>query len=262
VRIAFTIIHNGLHHLQHNNQYQRILQSVDRWVVVEGASRSNGSTRWCKEFPAHLHANGKSIDGTAEFLRELSANNSKLIYVESDGFWNSKDDQVNRAVEEVRKLTHSCWLWQIDIDEQWTESSMSDAESELEASGQIAGTFRADCRIGNRLRAVGEWGEARTFGYIRLWKWSGQKFICHEPPIIEGQMGIDPKMLSQTFTHYNYYFEQDVAFKDAWYGGHEQILDRWKLINSLHERFFPMHISTFITGEWGKTNSSIIYCKD
>jgi hypothetical protein len=260
MRIAFTIIHNGLHHLIHNEQNAKILDACDYWVVVEGASQSNGSTRWCKEFPEYLHKNGGSIDGTQEFLSDLASKEPRLVYVQSNGFWESKDQQVNRAIEEVRKLTSSCWLWQIDADEQWDEQAMCDAEDELAAIMAVAGTFRADCRIGKRLRAIGEWGEARTFGYIRLWKWNGEGFICHEPPILDGQMGIDPVMLTPAFTHYNYYFEQDVQFKDAWYGGHEGILDRWRLINSLDRRFFPVHISNLITGEWGKTNSSIVYC--
>ena len=262
MRIAFTIIHNGLHHLKHNNQAENILNACDYWVVVEGAAESKGSTQWCKKFPEYLHFNGASIDGTREYLRELASNNSKLIYVESNGFWPSKDAQVNRAIAEIKKLTFNCFLWQIDADEHWNVDSMAAAEKELIASNAKAGAFRADCRIGKNLKAIGDWGEARTYGYIRLWNWTGENFIYHEPPVIEGQLGIDPKMLSPTFIHYNYYFDKDVQFKDAWYGGHEGIFDRWKLLNSLSERFFPMHISNLITGEWGKTNSSIVYCGD
>lgn len=260
MRVAFTIIHNGLHHLQHNNQHRKILNACDYWVVVEGAARSNGSTQWCKEFPPHLHHNGSSIDGTVEFLRGLAKTESKLVFVESDGFWASKDEQVNRATDAVRVITPKCFLWQIDADEQWEESAMGAAEEELVRKGAKAGCFRADCRVGQNLRAIGEWGEARTYGYTRLWNWEGERFIYHEPPVIEGQMGVDPTMLSSTFTHYNYYFEQDVAFKNEWYGGHEGILERWKHINSLHPRFFPLHISNLITGEWGRTSSSIVYC--
>lgn len=259
MRIAFTIIHNGLHHLEHNDQAQNILNACDYWIVVEGAARSNGSTKWCKEFPEHLHFNGGSIDGTREFLKKLS-NNPKLVYIESNGFWNSKDYQVNRAIDEVKKLTDSCFLWQIDIDEQWTISAMDKAEKELMAKNAKAGTFRADCRIGKNLRAIGEWGEAKTYGYTRLWNWAGEYFHCHEPPVLEGQLGKDPTMLTPTFVHYNYYFDQDVMFKNAWYGGHEDIYERWRLLNELPERFFPMHISNLITGEWGRTNSSIVYC--
>lgn len=260
MRVAFTIIHNGLHHLKHNEQYRRILDACDHWVVVEGASRSNGSTRWCKEFPTELHSNGGSIDGTREFLRALSKQESALTYIPSDGFWNSKDDQVNRAIDEVRKITDRCFLWQIDIDEQWEETAMDAAEDELLSKKGKVGAFRADCRIGKSIRAVGDWGEAVTYGYTRLWDWAGERFICHEPPVIEGQMGKDATMLSQRFVHYNYYFEEDVHFKDRWYGGHEGILERWRLVNSMDSRFFPMHISNLITGEWGKTNSAIVYC--
>jgi hypothetical protein len=162
---------------------------------------------------------------------------------------------VNRAVEEVRKLTDSCYLWQIDIDEQWTAESMTAAEQELTT---IAGSFRADCYVGKQLRAIGEWGECRSYGYIRLWRWSGQNFICHEPPLLDGA-GNDAILLKPRFKHFNYYFEQDVAFKDAWYGGHDGILERWRLLNELPQRNFPLHISNLITGEWGKTNSAIIY---
>jgi len=258
MRVAFTIIHNGLHHLKHNSQAERILQTCDLWVVVEGAAHSNGSTRWCKEFPPHLHHNGRSVDGTCEYLADLSKTNPRLVYVPSHGFWESKDQQVNRAVEEVRKRVSACWLWQIDIDEQWTAEAMQQGETELQAAGEIAGAFQADCFVGERLRAIGEWGECRTYGYIRLWKWAGQSFRCHEPPLLEGA-GNDACLLTPRFTHYNYYFEQDVAFKDQWYGGHEGILDRWRLLNSLSQRSFPLHISNLITGEWGRTNSAVVW---
>lgn len=259
MRIVFSIIHNGLHHLHHNNQYQNILKSCDKWVIVEGASCSTGSTKWCNEFPSDLHLNGGSIDGTREFLQFLSSQTDRLIYVPSNGFWESKDHQVNRAIEEVKKITNRCWLWEIDIDEQWDQEQMDFAERELFDSGSKAGCFRAICFLGRNLRAIGDWGEARSSGYIRLWKWEGENFICHEPPIIEGQMGVEPRMLSQVFRHYNYYFDKDVIFKDKWYGGHEGIYDRWKLINSLDKRFFPMHISNLIVGPWGRSNSSIMY---
>ena len=261
MRIAFTIIHNGLHHLKHNDQAERILRNCDRWIVVEGASRSNGSTKWCKEFPQSLHRNGASVDGTIDYLNELSKRNDRLVFVPSTGFWDSKDQQVNRAVEEVRKITNRCFLWEIDADEQWDKEAMDAAERELVDSKSKAAAFRADCHIGKNLMAIGDWGEAWTYGYTRLWNWQGENFICHEPPVIEGMLGKDPTMLSPRFKHFNYYYEQDVAFKDQWYGGHEGILERWKLLNSLDKRFFPMHISNLITGWWGKANSSIVYCE-
>lgn len=258
MRIAFTIVHNGLHHLKHNDQALNILKTCDWWVVVEGAAHSNGSTQWCKKFPSHLHKNGASIDGTREFLRDLSKTAKNLVYIPSNGFWESKDEQVNRAIKEVRKLTKKCHLWEIDADEQWTKEAMIAAERELDSIPDKAGAFQADCYVGKNLKAIGDWGEARTYGYIRLWKWSGEDFICHEPPLLEGA-GKDAAMLKPRFKHYNYYFEKDVRFKDLWYGGHEGILERWELINSMPRQCFPMHISNLVTGAWGRTNTAIIW---
>ena len=250
-RIIFTIIFNGLHHLQHNNQSEFILNNCDKWVVVEGASKSTGSTSWCKTMPENLHTNGASIDGTRDFLKSLAKTNDKLIYIPSNGFWDSKDHQVNRAIDEVKKTTNECFLWQFDTDEQWTSETMLQAEKEMTEQNAKTGAFLADCYVGKDIVARGDWGEGP---YTRLWNWSGEYFETHEPPTLQGgnQKSI---LVSVRFNHYNYYFEQDVMFKDKWYGGHEQIHERWKLINSLPTKQFPIHISNLITGSWGRSNT-------
>jgi len=262
MRVVFSIILNGLHHLLHNDQYRFILNNCDKWIVVEGASQPNGSTAWCKPFPPEYHKNGGSIDGTREFLSELSGLENKLVYIPSDGFWQSKDVQVNRAIEEVKKITDKCFLWEFDIDEQWTAEAMAQAEKELVERNIKTGKFRADCYVGKNLLAVGEWGEAYNGGYNRLWNWEGELFARHEPPLLEGILDERSAILSPRFKHYNYYFEKDVKFKDLWYSGHEQIHHRWKLINNLPKEQFPIHISALITGGWGRTNSGIIWKED
>jgi hypothetical protein len=257
MRIIFTIIFNGLHHLEHNNQAEFIKNNCDYWVVVEGASSSNGSTRWCKSIPNHLHNNGKSVDGTAEFLKDFSNKNKNIIYIESEGFWNSKDVQVNRAIEEIKKITNECYLWEFDIDEQWESDSLDQAEIHLDQQNAKTGRFRADCYVGKDILAKGDWGELHNDGYVRLWKWNGEYFKTHEPPILEGNN--DPSiLLNQRFKHYNYYFEKDVMFKNDWYGGHEGIYERWKLINSLPKQNFPLPINYLITGPWGRSNTILV----
>lgn len=259
MRVIFSIIFNGLHHLLHNDQYRFILDNCDKWIVVEGASKSNGTTSWCKTMPDEYHKNGASIDGTREFLHELSQLESKLIYVPSDGFWHSKDVQVNRAIEELKKITNECFLWEFDIDEQWTSDSMNQAEKEMQEEGIKSASFRANCYVGQNLLAIGEWGECVTGGYPRMWHWQGENFKCHEPPILEGTENKPSKLLSPRFNHFNYFFEKDVKFKDLWYSGHEHILERWKRLNSLPKEAFPVRLSALITGYWGTTNSAIIW---
>lgn len=249
MRIAFTIIFNGLHHLQHNDYYQKVLDIFDYWIVVEGASKNSGSTSWCKQMKDKYHINGSSSDGTVEFLSSL--NSSKLIFIKSNGFWENKDYQVNMAINKIKELTNRCFLWEIDIDEQWDLESVIQAEKELIEKKAKTGRFFCEYYVGKNLIVKGEWGEGP---YNRLWDWNGEFFISHEPPVLCNGNGIEVN-LTPRFKHYSYYFEKDVIFKNDWYGGHEDILERWKRLQNRTD--FPVHISELITGGWGKTNTFI-----
>lgn len=251
MRIAFTIILNGLHHLKHNDYYKTMLDNFDYWVVVEGASKSVGSTLWCKQMKDKYHNNGSSVDGTIEFLEDLSLRNKKLKFVKSKGFWNGKDEQVNVAINEVRKITDKCFLWQVDIDEQWELSEIEKAERELVEKGGKTGLFKCEYYVGSDLIVKGVWGEGP---YNRLWNWNNESFQAHEPPILSGGNGKEV-LLSSRFKHYSYFFQKDVEFKNDWYSGHENVLDNW--LNLKNETNFPIHVSKLITGPWGKTNSFI-----
>jgi len=259
LRVIFSIILNGKHHLLHHNQADFILSHCDYWIVVEGASLPNGSTSWCKSFPESFHHNGGSVDGTREYLTELASHHSHLIYIPSNGFWHSKDVQVNIAIQKLKELTDRCFLWEMDIDEHWTTADMAQAEQELVTRKLKMGRFRADCYVGNHLKAIGDWGESYTLGYNRLWQWKGESFKTHEPPVLKGTWWARDAILTPRFRHYNYYFEWDVKFKDQWYGDVDRIYERWVHINSLPKEAFPLPISSLITGYWGRTNAQIIW---
>ena len=72
-RVAFTIILNGVHHIQHNNYYKLLAENLDTWVIVEGVSLNTGSTSWCNSLPITLHKNFLSNDDTTEFLNTLES---------------------------------------------------------------------------------------------------------------------------------------------------------------------------------------------
>jgi len=256
MKIAFSIILNGLHHLTHNNYYKTMLENFDLWVVAEGASKNNGSTSWCREMKNEYHNNGRSVDGTLDFLTPLTKQ-SNFKLVTTDGFWHSKDQQVNAAITIIKNYTKQGTLFQVDIDEQWSKDQLDLAETELLERKLKTGGCLADCYIGKDLLAKGEWGESSPSGYIRVWDWKGEQFSSHEPPRLEDESGLFGTLKAR-FTHYNYYFEQDVKFKNDWYTGHDGILDRWKHINSLPKDAFPIHISNLITGGWGRSNTVII----
>jgi hypothetical protein len=256
-RIAFTIILNGKHHLLHNDYYKFMLNNFKYWIVVEGASDSTGSTSWCRKMDDSFHKNGFSVDGTSEFLEQLSNLYSNMVYVKPDGLWPNKDVQVNRAIAEVKKLTDKCFLWEIDIDEQWIRHQLEVSEKQMTDYNIKTGCFHCNYYVGKDLLARGQWGEGIYLPYRRLWDWNGEMFKTHEPPELEGN-NERMVLLTAKFNHYSMYFEQDVIFKDKWYSGHEGIHARWiKLQND--GGFFPRHIRELLgtNTHWGNTNTAI-----
>ncbi len=259
MRVGFTIILNGEHHLKHNNYAEFLAKNLDLWIIVEGAAKNAGSTSWCKDMSEEYQCVGTSVDNTVSYIDELREKYKNIILVNSVfGFWPSKDAMVNAAIKALKKHTNKCTLFEIDIDEQWTANDMLDAEMMLKESGGKIGTFLCDYYVGENLRAVGDWGEGNLVPYRRLWLWEGEYFKTHEPPMLDGEN--DPVvMLPQRFKHYAYYFEKDVKFKNDWYSGHEGIYERWKEIQMLPQNEFPIKLDRLITGHWGKTKTEIIY---
>lgn len=280
LRIGFTIILNGMHHLRRNRWAQCLVGMLDLWVIAEGASLSKGSTRWCKDMPEKYYdANGHSVDGTWEYIQALErmfdnvvvANNrlSSGPYKDVDvRFWRSKDAQVNACIDVINsQLIHHkknppLFLWQLDADEEWSLDSIEDAERALIQEGGDTGMFLCNYRVGENLEARGEWGEGLKLPYRRLWKWNGNGFLTHEPPVLYGGNGGEI-FLPQRFTHHAYVDEQDVAFKDKWYSGHEGILERWKMLQE-EEQDKPIGttwpISRLLPPDsyWGKTETKIV----
>lgn len=251
MRIGFTIIFNGLHHLLHNDFAVKMASMFDYWVIVEGAARNDGSTKWCKKILSKYHNNGSSIDGTEKYLSNLFSTNSNigvLCNIATDKImWDSKDEMINCAVQYIKQhLTNDAFLWQIDCDEQWTSEAMDAAEKELTGD---TGMFLCNYYVGPNLIAKGGWGEGKSRPYRRLWKWKGQYFKSHEPPILEGGNGKE-QLLSQRFNHYAYYYEKDVEFKDKYYGGHEGVYKRWLKLQD--KTIFPQQLNTLMPGRAGE----------
>jgi len=258
MRIAFTIILNGKKHLLHNNYYETLLDAFDKWVIVEGVAEPGGSTSWCKALPDKFHKNWLSNDGTTEFLNELQKKTNKLVVVRKNNSpWSSKDEQVNAAIDAIKRSTNKCFLWQIDIDEQWTKKDISSSEQYLKENNAKTGCFLCNFYVGKNLLAKGMWGEGRYLPYRRLWKWEGEEFKTHEPPTLKGKNG--PGILIPIkFNHYAYYFEDDVIFKENYYSGYEGLHNRWNSIQNIHTK---THISNLLGTNtwWANTNTVIEY---
>jgi hypothetical protein len=238
-----------LHHLLHNDFAEKMLNMLNYWVIVEGAAGNEGSTRWCKKIPKEYHDNGSSIDGTVEFFNKLaqSQNDNKGCLITNSDIWKSKDSMVNAAIKYIKdNISNNAFLWQIDCDEQWTSEAMDAAEKELKGD---TGMFLCNYYVGPGLVVRGGWGEGTARPYRRLWRWKGQAFKSHEPPVLEGGNGRE-QLLSQRFNHYAYYYEKDVEFKDKYYGGHEGIYKRWKKLQD--KTVFPQPLNILMPGRAGE----------
>ncbi len=273
MRCCFTIVFNGLHHLIANGQAEFIANNFDRWYIAEGASLSQGSTKWCKPMLDKYHNFGRSTDGTWQYLKQLTDRHPNIILVNNilvcqkeymdKGFWKSKDAQVNACITSLKlQKFQKCFLWQIDADEQWSLENIEKSEKELCQSNCKVGLFKCNYWVGPGLVAKGTWGEGENENaYKRLWRWEGEWFKSHEPPILEGG-NLTEIILPYCFNHYAYYYEQDVKFKDDWYGGHEGIYYRWKWLQKDAKdkevgHMWPISALLDKNSHWGRTDTII-----
>jgi hypothetical protein len=255
-RIALTIILNGLHHLNHKNFFNKMLQQFDLWVIIEGVAKPGGSTSWCKDINEKFHKNFLSLDGTTEFL---DANkNSKMVVVRPHNRpWISKDEQVNAGIAEIKKRHKKCFLWQVDVDEHWEEQQLKEAEEMLLEYKGKTGCFLCDYFVGKNQQVFGEWGECINDTWRRLWIWEGEEFAAHEPPTLIGKNG-PGYLLPQRFIHYSYYFDKDVIFKERYYSGYDGLYERWKNIQD-NKGIIPVIDLLGPNIRWSYTNTIIKY---
>ena len=261
-RIAYTIIYNGEQHLLHNNYANFVAENFDQWVLVEGAALPTGSTSWCKD----VFETSESTDNTIDIITELTSryNNVKYVARKNNVSWDNKDEKVNAAIEilkDWKKINNieTCFLWQIDIDEQWSKESLNQAEKELVSGNGKTGCFLCNYFVGPGLVVKGQWGEGLSDPYRRLWQWEGEDFKTHEPPVLNGKNG-PGLLLTSKFNHYAYFFEKDVAFKELYYG-YKNLINNWKKIQTANIPQNGLHISALLdphTIHWGNTNTWIL----
>jgi hypothetical protein len=261
-RIAISIVFNGINHLKNqfkwsdkDGKHLGVYQNIDHWIFVQGASKSTFCTSWCKSIPEEYHSNGNSIDGTIPFLENLSKlYPNKITVINTAGFWDGKVSMFNEALKLVNE---PCYLWEIDIDEYWTATQMSNAEKILDHLGADIGSFNCDYLLSDDIIVKGAWGEALGTGYRRLWKYKPHsRFIAHEPPVLENASKMVSPYLMPRFKHLSYYYEEDVIFKSKWYGNHHNIYNGWRDILSGVTKL-PCEIKDLfrstIPGDWNNT---------
>lgn len=258
-RVAFTIVLNGEHHLKHNDYFEKAIGWFDYWVFAEGASNNTGSTSWCNSFPDEYCNDGRSTDGTIDYLKYLKSKypDKVKIIISPFGRWKNKDEQVNAAILKIKEQFNSGYLWQMDVDEQWKKSDIDMVEWSMKENNATMASVACNYYLGEGIKAVGgNWGGDGE--WYRCWKWDGELFKYHEPPLFDREeriMRIDRPM----FEHYAYYFEKDVLFKSKYYAQHENIHTNWLKLKDLPKDKFPLVMKeNFMSMDWISNDVKIV----
>lgn len=217
------------------------------WHIVEGVSNLVRDTGWSISnggyIDSYFHSNGRSIDGTSEFIDQLQ-NNGQLVtvYRSQEKFWNGKVDMMNAPMDNIDV---GDILWQVDVDEFWEPESIRKL-FEIFAHNQHVNHAQFYCNywVGPKLLLTsrGGWGNNPVGEWKRVWrKRRDSYFLSHEPPLFVWRNGVgdledvassgalpnsQTEFLGLIFDHLGYVYREQLQFKESYYG-YKGALERW-----------------------------------
>lgn len=214
-----TIVLNGMPWIEKHLAVLERLTIPWTWSIAHGIADPVGDTAWCKPLD-HVED-----DGTWKYLaRLMSSHPAAQIKVSKAVRWSGKTVQINAA---LAKFTEPGLLLQLDADEMWTTAQLETMVRLFEAySWATHAAFASRLFVGPR-RVVthpGSYGNRWSYEWHRAWRFTpGQKFITHEPPVLEGTR--PERILGHAFTacaglvfdHMSYATQEQVAFKEIYY---------------------------------------------
>jgi FkbM family methyltransferase len=254
----FTIVLNGLPFIRHHIETFKNLPFDWHWHIVEGVAELNHDTAWSKatggKIPDQLHCGGLSVDGTAEYLDALKKEfpDNVTIYRPRPGkFWDGKREMVNAPLANLPK---KCLLWQVDADELWTFSQIIRTRSLFLAHPKkTAALFYCHYFVGPELVVTSRdtYGNNSSYEWLRVWRYqSGDRWIAHEPPrLCRGELDVtsldafrhaETEAMGLVFQHYAYAIEEQIHFKEAYYG-YTGAVEQWRHLQQ--SKKFPQRLA-------------------
>ncbi len=255
----FTIVLDGQPYIE---RHYSVLCQLDRlgipwqWVVVEGVAALRHDTGWSLANGGRIpeeYAQGHSLDGTVEYLRDLAAKDTRVRLVQKpDGqFWDGQIEMVRAAQPD-----YPCLLWQLDADEIWTAEQIRRVHRRFEADPSLeAAQFYCRYFVGPNLVLdnKGKWGNNPQMEWWRVWRWDPAEceWQTHEPPILTRNGQVPQKVLTAdqaeaeglVFDHYAYALRKQVEFKESYYG-YQGAVKAWEELQKAEkpcslQPFFP-----------------------
>lgn len=261
----FTIVLNGEPFIRHHIEVFNKLPFRWHWHIIEGVADLTHDTSWSLQTGGRigdkLHSEGRSNDGTSEYLNELARRYPEQItlYRKPRGiFWDGKIEMVNAP---LKNINETCLLFQVDADELWTSDQllrvykMFAHHPEKTAAYYFCNYFVGEDLVTTTRNA---YGNHMSFEWLRTWRYTpGNRWISHEPPRLcmdykGGQWRdiamIDPFKHADTekegliFQHYAYVIKEQLGFKELYYG-YAGAVEKWLELQDRQE--FPVLLKNY-----------------
>ncbi|MGA1869476.1 MAG: glycosyltransferase family 9 protein [bacterium] len=261
----FTIVLNGQPFIRYHIDVFTKLPFKWHWHIIEGVANLVHDTSWSVQnggkITHEIHRDGRSNDGTSEYLNELARQypDHITLYRKTPGtFWEGKLEMVNAP---LARINEECLLFQIDADELWTVSQLKKAYMMfVNHPEKTAAYYFCHYFVGEDLVTTtrNTYGNHTGFEWLRTWRYEpGYRWMSHEPPRLcridgEGKVEdcatVDPFTQSDTekegliFQHYAYVIKEQLCFKEIYYG-YARALDKWYALQAQQE--FPVILRNF-----------------
>ena len=251
-RIAFTIVLNGNPFIE--KQIGIIPEIFDVWYIVEGATTPIHDTDWCKNIDNVFYDDKKlSVDGTSKILDDIASD--KIHIIRKNDFWSGKVEMCNSFMDKVE----NCTLMQFDVDEIWNPNVLDDVLTYAENNSGFDGMlFKCNYYVGPNIKVVSDncYGN-RAGEWCRLWKVKdSSKWVSHEPPHVFGLNRFIPNNFTSSkgwiFDHYAYVLEDQIKFKENFYG-YNGAYNQWKSLQLSSK--FPTRLGNYL--QWVKDDSIV-----
>ncbi|WP_287524163.1 FkbM family methyltransferase, partial [Okeania sp. SIO2C2] len=272
----FTIVLNGQPFIRyHIDILFKGLPFKWHWHIIEGVAELNHDTSWCLrrggKITDEIHKNGRSKDGTSEYLDELAAKypENVTIYRKPEGeFWDGKREMVNAPLPNIKE---ECLLWQVDVDEIWTLEQICDTRKLfIKNPDKTAAFYWCWYFVGENLliRTRNCYAQNPQREWLRTWRFKpGYVWASHSPPILvenlpDGKQkniaAINPFMHAETekegliFQHFAYVTPEQLSFKQQYYG-YKNAVSQWQSLQS--QTKFPVYLRDYFA--WVKDNTMV-----
>lgn len=253
----FTIVLDGEPYIRYHINTLKKLTIPWHWHIVEGLAELAYDTAWSTHTggraPHEIYPDGRSKDGTSEYIDLISRANPKNIsvYRKPVGrFWDGKIEMVRAPLVNILE---SCLMWQIDSDELWTAEQISTMHRAFQNQpNRSAAFFWCHYFVGpDKVITTRDcYGNNSAYEWLRVWRFSpGMQWIAHEPPTLATRSSdgnyynvasrtpfnhAETEELGLVFQHMSYTTESQLQFKEKYYGYHGATA-AWKALQQNHQ---------------------------